>query len=879
MEPRPWHSLTPEEVALYLETDLSRGLEARVAQERLTRFGPNRLPTGPRRGILARILDQFRDLLIYVLLATAVVSLALGEFVDAAVILAVVVINAIIGFVQESQAEAALEALKEMLSPKATVLRGGETEIIPAEELVPGDLIVLTAGAKVPADARVIWSKGLLTNEAALTGESLPVEKISDPLPEDTPLADRRNMIYSGTLALSGEGRAIVVATGAATEFGKIAQMMAGVEPPKTPLTRKLEIFSRKVTIVILIFAVFTFLLGYLRRLPFEESFMAAVALAVSAIPEGLPVIMTVALAIGVKRMARRGAIIRYLPSVETLGSTTVICTDKTGTLTRNEMTVTRIILADGRKLEVEGVGYVPQGRILMDGQPISVRQDQALYRLLLAGYLCNQASLIEKEGRWLVDGDPTEGALIVVARKAGLSEEERRHYPRIDLLPFDSDRQFMVSLHETKNGHLAFIKGAPEKVLQLCGQEAVAFFPQVEELARSGLRVLAVAEKDLSPPLTDEAVYSGDWRLLGLVGMMDPPRPEAMEAISLCHRAGIRVKMATGDHPLTAQAIGQLLGLKGEAIEGQRLEKLEEQKFSQVATKTEIFARVTPAIKLRLVRALKGQGEIVAMTGDGVNDAPALKAADIGIAMGSGTDVAKEASDMVITDDNFASIVAAVEEGRTVFDNLRKTILFIFPTNGGECLILLGAIALATTLPVLPLHILWINLVTTVALAVALAFEPREDGVMDRPPRPPKAPLLEGYLISRMALVSFLMAALAWGGFEWWFKRSGQVTEARALAVNVIVFLEAFYLLNCRRLMAPVLSVGDLWQNQAVVLGLLAIVLLQATFTYVPFFNRVFSVEPFAPWVWLVIMGAGLAFFLLIELEKTISRHLRRSR
>ncbi|WP_456433824.1 cation-translocating P-type ATPase [Thermosulfuriphilus sp.] len=872
-----WHSLKVKETASHLKTDLKWGLSHQEVRRRLAQYGPNRLPSGPQRSPWLRFLDQFRDLLIYVLLATAGISLALGEFIDAAVIMAVVIINAVIGFVQESQAEAALLALKEMLSPKATVIREGQVEVIPAEELVPGDLITLAAGAKVPADARVIWTKGLLTNEAALTGESLPVEKTADPLPPETPLAERRNMVYSGTLVVAGEGQALVVATGEATEFGQIAKMMATVETPKTPLTRKLEVFSRKVTFAILAFAALTFLLGYFRKLPFEESFMAAVALAVSAIPEGLPVIMTVALAIGVKRMARRGAIIRYLPSVETLGSTTVICTDKTGTLTRNEMTVVKIILPDRREIKVEGVGYAPHGRLLLGKEAISAEADLQLKRLLLAGLLCNQASLIEKEGQWLIDGDPTEGALIVVARKAGLDEELRTRFPRLDLLPFDSDRQFMVSLHEIDGQEMAFIKGAPEKILPLTGEEEL--FGLVEELARSGLRVLAVAERKLSPPLTEKTVSSKGWRFLGLLAMIDPARPEAAEAISLCHRAGITVKMATGDHPLTAQAIGHQLGLKGRVVEGRALEDLEEKEFSRIARQTDIFARVTPAIKLRLVQALKAQREIVAMTGDGVNDAPALKAADIGIAMGSGTDVAKEASDMVITDDNFASIVAAVEEGRTVFDNLRKTILFIFPTNGGECLLLLGAIALATTLPVLPLHILWINLVTTVALAVALAFEPREAGVMDRPPRPPQAPLLEGYLIRRMALVSILMAAFAWGGFEWWFKKSLQVEEARALAVNMIVFFEAFYLLNCRRLLAPVVSPRDIWQNQAVVLGLLAILIFQLAFTYLPFFNKIFSVRPFEPLGWLVILTSGMIFFVLIELEKALSRSLKRGR
>jgi potassium/sodium efflux P-type ATPase len=730
---------------------------------------------------------------------------------------------------------------------------------------------------------RLFEANNLQIDEASLTGESIPVAKVTKALSAAAPVADRRNMAFSSTLVTTGSGRGVVVATGDGTEIGNIAGMLREVTTLSTPLTRRLAQFSKVITVVILAFSILLVIGGTLIGYDVMEMFMAAVALAVSAIPEGLPAIMSITLAIGAKRMVARRAITRQLPAVETLGSTTVICTDKTGTLTRNEMTTTVMETAAGR-VTVQGVGYVPIGELVDNqGSPIDPASHPTLRDLLLGALLCNDAVLTQRDGQWAIEGDPTEGALLVVAMKAALNlDAERQRWPRIDEIPFTSEQQYMATLHHTPGGEkvMVVLKGAPEKVLMLCDEvwpdqgdlDRDAWANKAHVLASEGFRVLAVAMKTLPADqrsLAHTQVSGCSW--LGLIGMIDPPREEVIHAIERCQQAGIRVVMITGDHIETARTIATQLGMpNGEAMAGMDLDAQDDARFAHSARAVDIFARVSPRHKLRLVRALQQQGDIVAMTGDGVNDAPALKQADIGVAMGmSGTDVAKEAADMVLVDDNFASIEQAVEEGRTVFDNLKKTILFILPTNGGECLTLIAAIAMGTLLPILPLHILWINLITTVALALTLAFEPAEAGVMARPPRQPQAPLIDRLLVGRMVLVSALMAA----GTFWLFfdaqSRGANIDTARTIAVNTLVFCEVFYLFNTRYLTASVLNRRGLLGNPVVLIGIGAVAIFQLLFTYWPAMQSLFHTTPLDAASWTRILVLSIALMLVIEAEK----------
>ncbi len=864
------------------------GLTAAEAAARLERFGPNRL--APRRGRtpLARFLLQFHNVLIYVLLAAATVTALLGHWVDTGVIVGVVVINAVVGFIQEGKAEQALAAIRRMLSLKATVLRDGRLRVVPAEELVTGDVVSIQSGDRVPADLRLLRVKNLRIEEASLTGESVPAEKRVEPVDGLAPLGDRACMAYAGTLVTYGQGRGVVVATGDATEIGRISELLAEVERIETPLLRRLAVFGRWLSAAILAVAAVTFAVGaFGRGYPLSEMFMAAVGLAVAAIPEGLPAIMTITLAIGVQRMARRNAIVRVLPAVEALGSVTVICSDKTGTLTRNEMTVQTLVTAE-HWVEVSGAGYEPRGQFLQDGVPIEAADASDLVEVLRAGLLCNDAGLREHAGQWLIDGDPTEGALIVAARKAGLDPRvEAELRPRTDVIPFESEHRFMATLHHDHTGHgFVYLKGAPERVLEMCTMERAAgedrplrrddWHACLGRMAARGNRVLAVAFRPAAPEhreLQFDDVGTG-LTLLGLVGMADPPREEAVRAVSACRDAGIRVKMITGDHAATAAAVAAQLGLGGTVLEGTRLAALDEATLRDTARAVDVYARVSPEHKLRLVQALQARGEVVAMTGDGVNDAPALKRADIGVAMGlTGTEAAKEAAEMVLADDNFASIVNAVEEGRTVYDNLRKTILFMMPTNGGEAGTLIAAIALGLALPILPVQILWVNMITAVTLSLALAFEPTEPGTMRRPPRPPRAPIFSRYFLWRTFAISLVIVAGTLGIFLWEQAQGASLEAARTAAVNTLVMFEAFYLLSARYLLAPAPPLAALRENRAVPAMIALVVLFQLAYTYAPFMQALFHSAPLDAAAWGRVVLVALTVYPLVELEKALVR------
>lgn len=876
-----WHGLTVEGVVQHLQTHPQRGLERHEADARLARYGPNALTAPGGRPAWLRLALQFHQPLIYILIASGVVTASLGEWVDAGVILGVVLVNAAVGFVQEGRAEQALAALARSVASQVTVTRGGGRHRLDAAHLVPGDLVCLAAGDKVPADLRLVTSHRLAASESALTGESLPVAKGVAPLPKETLLADRDNMAYAGTLVVGGQGSGVVVATGDATETGRIAGMLRQVGDLSTPLTQAMGRFSNGLLYVILGLAALTFAVGTLRGEAAVEMFMAAVALAVGAIPEGLPAAMTVTLAIGVARMARRRAIIRRLPAVETLGSTTVICSDKTGTLTENQMTV-REVLAGGQRFQVSGDGYAPHGAVTRDGAAATLAG--ALREVLLAGVLCNDATLARREGRWEITGDPTEAALLVLARKLGLEEEEARVLlPRTEEMPFDSARQFMATAHQTEAGRVVFAKGAVERLLPRCDHQLDAegqpapldeegILEQARDMAARGLRVLAFARCPQMEVSLEGAVDAG-LCFLGLAAMLDPPRARAVSAVKACRRAGIAVKMITGDHAITALAIARQLGIVSAAsdrvLTGRELAEMAEPELRRAVAEVAVFARVEPAQKLRLVHALRANGEVVAMTGDGVNDAPALKAADIGIAMGAGgTEVAKEAAAMVLTDDNFATIEGAVEVGRGVYDNLVKFITWTLPTNFGEGLVILAAILAGVTLPITPLQILWINMTTAVLLGLTLAFEPIEPDVMGRPPRPPGAPILDGVLLGRIVLVGVLLLAGAFGLFLRWRGLGASLEEARTLAVNVFVMGEMVYLFNCRSLRGPFWRVG--WfSNYWFWAGLGAMALLQLLFTYLPAMNAVFATAPLHGHHWIEIALAGGVVGVAVGLEK----------
>ena len=898
------HGLPVHEVVLLLETDAAKGLGQDEVERRRTQFGANELPRSRSGGIARKLGRQFNNPLVYVLLAAAVVTVFLGEFLDSAVILAVVLVNTLIGFIQEVRAEAALDALHSLVRTHAAVMRGGERKHIPSEDLVPGDLVLLEAGDKVPADLRLVRLSALRVDESALTGESDPVAKDEVVLPRITPVADRRNMLYSGTLVTAGTGAGIVVAIGGETELGEIHRLMGAVRPVATPLTLKLARFSTTLTAAILALAAVAFLAGLAHGEQPGQMFTAAVALAVGAIPEGLPAAVTVTLAIGVRRMARRRAVVRRLPVVETLGSTTVICSDKTGTFTENQMTV-RALWTPSGLYDVTGSGYGPDGHITPSaaqhpgGRNLPAApprpHDAALHWSLLGGAACNDASVHREGSGWQVRGDPTEAAMLVAAGKGGIRVQAfLAANPRQEELPFTSERQFMATLHAStlpEGGAIVFVKGAVERVLELCSHEMDlqgagrpvrrhSALGAAHALADKGLRVLATAMLSLpagSRPLSATELR-GRMTLTGLHAMHDPPREAAAASVKACQRAGVGVKMITGDHVRTAVTVAAAVGLAadraaGTALTGAELDAIPAEKFPDAVERATVFARVSPEQKLRLIDALQSRGHVAAMTGDGVNDAPALRQANVGISMGrSGTEVAKEASDIVLTDDDFATIEAAVEEGRNVFDNLTKFIVWTLPTNMAEGLVILVAILLGATLPILPTQILWINMTTAVALGLMLAFEPKEPGLMSRPPRAPDRPLLTWALTVRVLLVSVLLVAGAWWLFEHEVSVGASVAQARTSAVNLFVAVEIFYLFSCRSLTRPAWRIGP-FGNRWLLLGVVVQAAGQLALTYTPLMNELFHTAPIGADAWLRIFGLALLASLAVAVDKRLRR------
>lgn len=875
-----WHAMT--EAAVLARLDSSRtGLAGTEAVARKVRFGPNSLPQTAKVHPLRRFLAQFHNPLIYFLLAGALAAGLLGHGIDAAVIVAVVLVNAIVGFAQEGKAEQALGAIRDLISPNATVLRDGVRQTVEAADIVPGDIVFIEAGDRVPADLRLLRSRSLTIDEALLTGESVTATKQEAPVAPGAPLGDRGCVAFSGTLVATGQGIGVVTETGERTEIGRISRMLQQVEVLSTPLLRQIDHFARGFTRFVLIASLALFAFAVLvRGFLWEEALIAVIAVAVGVIPEGLPAVITITLAIGVQRMARRNAIIRKLPAVETLGGTSVICTDKTGTLTRNEMTV-RHVLGEGLALQVAGAGYAPDGALTTaDGTHATAIAAAA--PLLRCGVLCNDAALKQESDGWVVYGDPMEGALVTLAMKAGIAIDEiRADWARIDEIPFDAAHRFMATLHRApEGGHVAFIKGAPEAILGMTGADGAAWERRIAEAASRGERVLAFGMKRLegTPERLAPTDLGSGVELLGIMGFIDPPREEALYAIAECRSAGIAVKMITGDHVATALAIARQLDLADdpEAVSGADIDTLSDAELAALSQRASVFARTSPEHKLRIVRALQSQGAIVAMTGDGVNDAPSLKQADVGTAMGrKGTEAAKEASEMVLLDDNFASIVAAVHEGRTVYDNIRKVITWTLPTNGGETLAVVAAILLGFTLPMTATQILWINLVLAATLGLVLAFEPSEEGVMRRPPRRADAPLLSPFLLWRVLLVSALFSAAALGVF-FHAQAAGRGLEvARTMVVNMLVVAEIFYLFNVRYLHMRSLTLRGALGTPAVLAAIAVVVIAQLLFTYAPFMHLLFDSRPLTLAEGALILGIGVALLLLLEAEKLLMRRL----
>jgi magnesium-transporting ATPase (P-type) len=895
-EAASWHAVAADEVVRRLNTNTGKGLDATEAAQRLEKYGPNRLPEGKKQGPLMRFLLQFHNILVYVLLAAGFVKLMSGLWLDASIILGVVVINALLGFIQEGKAEKALDSIRNMLSAEARTIRDGQTRLLPAEELVPGDVVLLESGDKIPADVRLTEVKNLRTEEAPLTGESVPIDKTTEAVAENATVGDREGMAFSGTLVASGRGTGVVVATGTGTELGRINQMMAAVSALETPLLRQIKKFGYAITLVVAVLTVVVFAYGrWIRGMEFVPIFQAVVSIAVSVIPEGLPALITVTLAIGVQRMAQRNAIIRRLPAVETLGSVSRICSDKTGTLTLMEMMVVSAVTAEAA-YTVTGDGYAPEGEILKDGARAG--EDAVLKLMGQVSMLCNDAEIRQEEGAWKVEGDPTEGALYPFGNKLRLKRKaEQDAFPRIDAIPFESEHKFMATLHKDGGGvQRILVKGAPEVLFEHCDRQATKsnqpvplvrehFMTASDRLASQGERVLALAWLE-NPGVNAGSLGPADLPknlvLLGLIGLLDPPRKEAIEAVKECHSGGIRVTMITGDHKITAAAIGKMLGIGDgkAAITGAEIEEMDTATLKDRVGAVDIFARASPEHKLRLVKAIQADGQIVAMTGDGVNDAPALKKADIGVAMGiKGTEVTKEAAEMVLADDNFASISAAVKEGRTVYNNIEKAILFMLPTNVAQALVIMVAIFVGFTSPITAPQILWVNMVTSVALGLVLSFEPHELDVMRRRPRAIDRPILDGFGMWRVVFVGFALLALTLGAFFLMKSRNESDELARAVAVNALVIGQVFYLLNSRYKLDSSLSLAAHMGNRYMALGIGAVVVLQLLFTYAPPLQLLFGTEAIPIWVWPWLFLGGLLFFLVVEAEKLIIRLCRTER
>lgn len=890
---RNWHHETLDAVLGTLNATAD-GLSGDEAAERLKTQGPNRLPEPPRRSALIRFFLHFHNILIYVLLGSAIITASLGHVIDTLVILAVVIANAAIGFFQEGKAEKAMDAIRRMLALRASVLRDGTRRSVEGDSLVSGDIVLLEPGDKVPADLRLFQSQGLQVQEAILTGESLPVAKHTRTTDADAALGDRKCIAFSGTLVTSGTGRGVVVSTGANTEIGRISGMLAEVETLTTPLVEQMSVFAKWLTILILLLAAVLLVFGYfVEHFEFADLFMAVVGLSVAAIPEGLPAVLTITLAVGVQAMARRNAIVRRLPAIETLGSVSVICTDKTGTLTRNEMMAASVVTSE-HVFVLDGAGYEPKGVIRLNDNAVKGRDHLILEELGRSAALCNDASLNEQEGVWAVEGDPMEGALLTLSAKIGLDiRQETATWTRTDAIPFDAKHRFMATLNHDHERHaFIFVKGAPEQILAMCREQRSTtgeseslneeyWLEKAEEVAAQGQRVLAIAVKPVPTEHTvlEFADVEESLILLGLTGLIDPPRLESAAAVAECLNAGIEVKMITGDHKGTAAAIGRQIGLKNpeKVITGSDIEAMDDAALASCVRDTNIFARTSPEHKLRLVMALQSHGLTVAMTGDGVNDAPALKRADAGIAMGvTGSEAAKEAAELVLADDNFASIAAAVREGRTVYDNIKKVISWTLPTNAGEAMTIIVALLFGMTLPITAVQILWVNLITAVTLGLALAFEPTEEGTMQRKPRPKNEPLLTGGLAWHIVLVSILFLFGVFGMYAYAIDRGYSLELSRTIALNTLVVMEIFHLFFIRNIYGTSLTWKLVRGTKMIWATVAAVTLAQFAITYLPPLQAIFQTESVPILDGVIIVGVGMVLFIIIETEKQIRLRLR---
>lgn len=889
MSKENWHATTVEETFRRLDTTLL-GLSRHQVLARLKQYGSNKIQTEKKRLLWRRLFDQFNNILIYILLSAALITSLLQHWLDTSVILGVVILNAIIGLVQEGKAEKALEALKQMLPLYANVIRSGKRDRILADELVPGDMVLLHSGDKVPADLRLVKTTNLQIQEALLTGESVPDQKHTFPVQANTPLADRSSMAYSGTFVTYGTGMGIVVTTAKNTEVGHISTLLTGLPKLTTPLLQQMNRFARWLAIIILLFSLSIFLFGVIfRQYPLHEMFLATVAIAVSAVPEGLPTLITIILAVGVTRMARRNAVIRRLPAVETLSSVTVICTDKTGTLTRNELTVQRIITSN-QQFFVSGSGYNDSGKIMYDNKEIDINKHPDLVLLVRSAVLCNDAVLKKENQLWQLHGNPIDGALLALGLKASIQyKDEINIYHRTDKIPFESIHKFMASMHHDHKGNaFIFVKGAPERILEMCSHQKKDqsiesinkdyWLSQINQLAETGMRVLAFAY--CSPDSEYVSLLFKDVEknliFLGLVGLIDSPRIGARESVIDCQKAGIRIKMITGDHRATARTVAEQVGINSKhVLLGENLDAMDDTMLEKWVDNVDVYARTTPEHKLRLITALRNKNHIIAMTGDGVNDAPALRHADIGIAMGhKGTDVAREAAEIVLTDDNFVSIKHAVEEGRVVYENLKKALLFTLPNDGGEGLLIFVAILFGYTLPITPLQVLWVNMITTVTLGLALAFEPSEGHIMRQLPRNPKESLFSPFLLWRISFVSLLFVCSMFGLFIYEIKNGLDISWTRTMVVNMLVLAEVVYLINCRHIYGSVLNKEGLLGSKPVLISILLVLILQLCFTYLPLMQFFFETRPINLNQWSLILIVALSLFLIIELEKTIARH-----